>query len=151
VVTELDSGDWERQRTVLSGAGRHASPTLIAKVALLAQELDSDERAQMAFVVLQRAAGPESRHRKEAAATLEDLMGLLSDESERKTMTAMALVQSENAGPKLVAWLVALVARLEKEEAHPGRIAFLKRVIQRAEAQASAEAMPEAMPDDAAE
>ena len=70
-------------------------------------------------------------------------MGLLPDESERKTMTAMALVQSENADPKLVAWLVALVARLEKEEAHPGRIAFLKRVIERAEAQISAEAMPE--------
>lgn len=140
VIAELDSGDWQRQRTVLSSTGRHATPALLEKVAVLAREIDSDERAQMAIVVLQRAAGRDSLHGAAAATTLEDLMGLLPDDSERKTMAAMALVQSENADVKLVAWFEALVARLKVAEEHPGRIAFLERVIERAKAQAAAEA-----------
>lgn len=143
VLAELASGDWERQRTVLSGSGRYATPAVLEKVAALAREADSDERAQMAFVVLQRAAGLARTHRSDAAAALEGLMGELPDDSERKTMAAMALVQSENANPAVVAWLKTLVKRLEKEQAHPGRIAFLERVIERAEAQPGARVAPE--------
>ena len=149
VIEELDSGDWERQRTVLSGAGRHATPGLLERVAALAKTVETDERAQMAFVVLQRAAGQGGLYQTEAAATLRALMGELPEHSERKTMAAMALVQSENASPEVVAWLEAFVARLAKNEAHPGRIKFLERVIERARSQIEADKAAEIAAEEA--
>lgn len=143
VIAEIDSGDWERQRSVLSGAGRYATPALLAKVAALARGLDSDERAQMAFVVLQRAGEPDSLFREEAAATLLALLRDLPDTSERRAMAAMALVQSGNATAEVVTWLKGLVERLEASDAHRGRIQFLERVIERAEAQVAAREAPD--------
>jgi len=135
VLEELASGDWERQRVVLSSVGKDATPALIERIEALARGVESDERAQLAFAALHRAAGPQSAHRAEAVAVLQRLLEELPDDSERKVMAAMALVQCERADGKVVCCLRELVEKLEAEGAPAGRIEFLKRMIERAQEQ----------------
>jgi hypothetical protein len=150
-IDELKSEDWERQLKVLSGAGSNASPTLLKVVSGLTETLPEDEQAQMAFIVLQRAAQEEAPHREVAARLLREQLRRTEGIAERRTMAAMALAQSGNADADVVAYVEAYVAHLEATEAHAGRVAFMKRVLTRARTAIAARAettAPEGVPGD---